>query len=104
MVFGVIVVGSEYSTGAIVRSLTAVPRRIMFYAGKMVAGLLAAAGTALVTVTATFFAAQQALGPHRTWPGAPDTVQAALGSCLYLTLICASPWELPRSCEALPWL
>lgn len=87
--FGVTVTGSEYSTGAIVSSLTAVPRRGLFYAGKIAAGLLAAAGTALITVTATFFAAQQALGPHRTWPGAPGTGQAILGACLYLTLICA---------------
>jgi ABC-2 type transport system permease protein len=87
--FGVTVTGSEYSTGTILTSLTAVPRRGLFYAAKVAAGLLAAAGTALVTVTATFFAAQQALGTHRTWPGAPGTVQAALGGCLYLTLICA---------------
>jgi ABC-type transport system involved in multi-copper enzyme maturation permease subunit len=87
--FGVTVTGSEYSTGAIVTSLTTVPRRGLFYAGKIAAGLLAAAGTAVVTVTVTFFAAQQALGTHRTWSGAPGTLQAALGACLYLTLICA---------------
>jgi len=89
VVFGVTVTGSEYSTGMIATSLTAVPRRGLFYAAKIAAGLLAAAGTALVTVTATFFAAQQALGPHRTSASAPGTLQAALGACLYLTLICA---------------
>jgi ABC-type transport system involved in multi-copper enzyme maturation permease subunit len=87
--FGVTVTGSEYSTGMIVPSLMAVPRRGLFYAAKIAAGLLAAAGTALVTVTATFLAAQQALGPHRASPGAPTAVQASLGACLYLTLICA---------------
>jgi ABC-2 type transport system permease protein len=87
--FGVTVTGGEYSTGMIVTSLTAVPRRGLFYAAKISAGLLVAAGTALVTVTATFLAAQQALGPHRASSGAPGTVQAALGACLYLTLICA---------------
>jgi ABC-type transport system involved in multi-copper enzyme maturation permease subunit len=87
--FGVTVVGSEYSTGMIVTSLTAVPRRGLFYTAKISAGLLAAAGTALATVAATFFAAQQALGPHRIPLGAPGTVQAAFGACLYLTLICA---------------
>jgi ABC-2 type transport system permease protein len=87
--FGATVTGSEYSTGMIVTSLTAVPRRGLFYAAKIAAGLLVAAGTALVTVTATFLAAQQALGSHRASPGAPGTVQAALGACLYLTLICA---------------
>ncbi|MGH3167401.1 MAG: hypothetical protein ACRDN0_16110 [Trebonia sp.] len=87
--FGVTVTGGEYSTGTIVPSLTAVPRRSLFYAGKITAGLLAAAGTALVTVPVTFAVAQRALGPHRTSPGAPGVAQAALGACLYLTLICA---------------
>ena len=89
VVFGVLVTGSEYSTGMIVTTLTVMPRRGLFYAAEIAAGLLAAAGTAVVTVTATFLAAQQALGPHRTSLGAPGTVQAALGACLYLTLICA---------------
>ena len=40
-------------------------------------------------MAATFFAAQQALGPHRASPWAPGTLQAAVGACLYLTLICA---------------
>lgn len=89
VVFGVTAVGSEYTSGMIATSLTAVPRRSLFYAAKIVAGLLAAAVTALISVTATFFAAQQALGPHRASPWAPGTLQAAVGACLYLTLICA---------------
>jgi ABC-2 type transport system permease protein len=89
VVFGVTVVGSEYTSGTIVASLTAVPRRGRLYAAKLAAGLLTAAVAALLTVTATFFAAQQALGPHRTSPGTPGTVAAAVGACLYLTLICA---------------
>ena len=88
VVYGVTVIGSEYTSGTIATSLTAVPRRGLFYAAKVAAGLLAAAGTALLTVTATFFAAQQALGPHRTSLGTPGTLQAAAGACLYLTLIC----------------
>jgi ABC-2 type transport system permease protein len=87
--FGVTVVGSEYTSGTIAASLSAVPRRCLFYAAKVAAGLLVAAVTALVAVTATFFAAQQALGPHRVPPWAPGTLQAAVGACLYLTLICA---------------
>jgi hypothetical protein len=88
VVFGVTVTGSEYPTRMIMSSLTVVPRRGLFYAAKISAGLLAAAGTALVTVAATFFAAQQALGPHRASFGAPGTLQAAVGAWLYLTLIC----------------
>lgn len=89
VVFGVTVTGGEYSTGMIVTSLIAVPRRGLFYVGKVAAGLLTAAGTAVLTVTATFFAAQQGLGPHRVAPGSPGTLQAAIGACLYLTFICA---------------
>jgi ABC-2 type transport system permease protein len=89
VVFGVTVTGSEYPTQMIMSSLTVVPRRGLFYAAKISAGLLTAAGTALVTVAATFFAAQQALGPHRASAAAPGTLQAAVGAWLYLTLICA---------------
>ena len=87
--FGVTVTGSDYSTGAIVTSLTTVPRRGLFYAAQIAAGLLAAAGIAVVTVCATFLAAQRALGPHSTSLGTPGSIQAALGACLYLILICA---------------
>jgi ABC-2 type transport system permease protein len=87
--FAVTVTGSEYTSGLIMTSLLAVPRRGLFYAAKISAGLLASAGIALVTVTATFFAAQQGLGPLRTSPGAPGALQAALGACLYLTLLSA---------------
>jgi hypothetical protein len=89
VVFGVTVVGSEYTSGTIAASLTAVPRRGLFYAAKVTAGLLIAAVTALVTVAGTFLAAQQALGPHRASALAPGALQAAVGAFLYLTLICA---------------
>jgi ABC-2 type transport system permease protein len=81
VVFGVNVAGGEYPANMIMTSLTVVPRRGLFYAARASAGLLAAAGTV--------FAAQQALGPHGARVGAPGTLQAALGACLYLTLICA---------------
>jgi ABC-2 type transport system permease protein len=87
-VFGAMVVGNEYSSGTIAVSLTAVPRRDLFYAAKITAGLLAAAATALGTVAAEFVVAQRALGPHGTSAGAPGVPQAAAGACLYLTLIC----------------
>jgi ABC-2 type transport system permease protein len=87
--FGATVTGSEYATGMLATSLAAVPRRGLFYAAKISAGLLTAAGTALVTVMATFWAAQQALGPHHADGSAPGTLQAAAGACLYLVLICA---------------
>jgi ABC-2 type transport system permease protein len=89
VVFGVTVTGSEYPTKMIMTSLTVVPRRGLFYAAKIAAGLLAAAATAILTVAVTFFAAQQALGPYRVLSDLPGTLQAAAGACLYLTLICA---------------
>lgn len=83
--FGVTVASGEYPTKMIMTSLTVVPRRGLFYAAKVSAGLLAAAGTAVLSVAGTFFAAQLALGPHGVRVGA---LQAAVGACLYLTLIC----------------
>lgn len=89
VVFGVAVVGGEYSSGTITASLTAVPRRGLFYAAKLAAGLLLAAVTALISVIATFFAAQQALGPHHVSLLTPATRQAVVGAVLYLIFICA---------------
>jgi ABC-2 type transport system permease protein len=89
VVFGATVTGSEYTSGLIATSLLAVPRRSLFYGAKVSAGLLTAAGVAVVTVAGTFCAAQQGLGPLRTSLGAPGSLQAAVGACLYLTLLCA---------------
>jgi ABC-2 type transport system permease protein len=77
--FGVLAIGSEYRSGTIRLSLAAVPRRGQFYGGKVVAVTL---------VAVTFLTAQAALGPHGTSLGAPGSAQAAVGACLYLTLIC----------------
>jgi ABC-type transport system involved in multi-copper enzyme maturation permease subunit len=87
VVFGVLVVSSEYSSGTIRASLTAVPRRGLFYGGKLLAATLPVLGLSLITVLATFYAAQAGLGPHRTSLSAHGTPQAVLGACLYLTLI-----------------
>ncbi len=86
--FGVLTVGSEYSSGTIRVSLVAVPRRGVFYGGKVLAGAFVAFAISLVTVGLTFFTAQSALGPHATSLTAAGSAQAAAGACLYLTLIC----------------
>ncbi|MEV8637581.1 ABC transporter permease subunit [Streptosporangium sp. NPDC051023] len=88
VVFGVLLVGTEYTSGTIKVSLAAVPRRGLFYGGKALAGLLTALCTSVVTVAATFFAAQAGLGPYATSLGAEGVPQAVVGACLYLTLIC----------------
>jgi ABC-2 type transport system permease protein len=87
VVLAAFVVTGEYSSGTMSASLTAVPRRGRFYAGKVLAGGLVAVAVALVTVPLTFAAAQAGLGRHGTTFTAAGTPQAVLGACLYLTLI-----------------
>ncbi|MDN3356689.1 ABC transporter permease [Actinomadura sp. DC4] len=88
VVFGVLLVTGEYGGGSIRLSLTAVPRRGMFYGAKVVAGTLTALVFSLVTGFVTFFTAQSALGPHGVSLGAPGVLRAVLFACVYLTLIC----------------
>ncbi|WP_030442181.1 ABC transporter permease [Actinoplanes subtropicus] len=87
VVLAAFVVTGEYSTGTISTSLVAVPRRGRFFGGKVLAGGLLAVAVALVTVPATFAAAQAGLGPHGTTFTSAGAPEAALGACLYLTLI-----------------
>jgi ABC-type transport system involved in multi-copper enzyme maturation permease subunit len=87
VVLAVFMVTGEYSTGTIHTSLTAVPRRGLFYAAKALTGALLAAAVAVVTVPATFAAAQAGLGPHGTALDADGVPVAVVGACLYLTLI-----------------
>jgi ABC-type transport system involved in multi-copper enzyme maturation permease subunit len=86
-VFGVLLVGNEYSSGTIRASLMAVPRRGLWYGGKVLAGALPLLGASLAIVLATFFAAQAALGPYATSFGADGVPVAIAGACLYLTLV-----------------
>ncbi|MFF8994991.1 ABC transporter permease [Streptomyces sp. NPDC014983] len=87
IVFGVLVVTNEYSTGMIRVSLAAVPRRGTFLFGKIaVAGALALA-VGMITAFATFFLGQAMLGPYRAGLGDPGVLRAVAGGGLYLTLI-----------------
>ncbi|MFJ6981760.1 MULTISPECIES: ABC transporter permease [unclassified Streptomyces] len=87
IVFGVLVVSNEYSTGMIRTSLAAVPQRGTFLAGK----IAVAAGLALVVGMATSFAAfflgQAMLGDLRASLGDTGVLRAVLGGGLYMTLI-----------------
>jgi ABC-type transport system involved in multi-copper enzyme maturation permease subunit len=87
VVLAVLVVTGEYSTATIRTSLAAVPRRGLFFAAKVLAGALLAAAVAVVTVPATFAAAQAGLGPHAIALRADGVPVAVVGACLYLTLI-----------------
>ncbi|GAB2791959.1 ABC transporter permease subunit [Streptomyces daliensis] len=88
VVFGVLLVGSEYSSGTIRASLAAVPIRGAFFGGKVLAGGVVALGVSVVTVPVTFLVAQAALGPYGTTLGADGVLPSLVGACVYLTLIC----------------
>jgi ABC-2 type transport system permease protein len=89
VVFGVLMVGSEYTSGMIRVSLAAVPQRGVFYGAKVLAVTTPALVFSVVTGFATFFTAQYALGPHGTSLGDPGVPRAVVFACLYLTLMCA---------------
>jgi len=87
IVFGVLVISSEYSTGMIRTSLAAVPQRGSFYAAKVtVAGLLALV-VGMATSFLTFFLGQSLLGSHRAHIGDPGVFRAVFGAGLYMTLM-----------------
>ncbi|MER5631964.1 ABC transporter permease subunit [Streptomyces nitrosporeus] len=87
VVFGVLVVGTEYSSGMIRTSLAAVPQRGSFLFCKIaVAGVLALL-VGLATSFVTFFLSQALLGGHRTDIGAENVLRAVFGGGLYMGLI-----------------
>ncbi|MEU3050524.1 ABC transporter permease [Streptomyces sp. NPDC006984] len=87
VVFGVLVVGTEYSSGMIRTSLAAVPQRATFLFSKItVAGALALA-VGMITSFLTFFVSQALLGEHRTTLGEENVLRAVFGGGLYMGLI-----------------
>ena len=87
IVFGVLVIASEYSTGMIRTSLAAVPQRSAFYAAKVaVAGALALV-VGMATSFLTFFLGQALLGSHKAQIGDPGVFRAVFGAGLYMTLL-----------------
>ncbi|MFF7334093.1 ABC transporter permease [Streptomyces sp. NPDC008150] len=87
IVFGVLVVSNEYSTGMIRTSLAAVPRRGTFLFSKIAVAALLALVVGLATSFATFFLGQALLGSHRASIGDPGVLRAVFGGGLYMTLI-----------------
>ncbi|GII95951.1 ABC transporter permease subunit [Sinosporangium siamense] len=87
VVFGALVVGGEYSAGTIRASLSAVPRRGLFYTGKLLAATGIAVVVSVVTVFVTFFVTQSALGVNGVTLSDEGVPAAVAGACLYLTLI-----------------
>jgi ABC-type transport system involved in multi-copper enzyme maturation permease subunit len=87
IVFGVLVVSNEYSTGMIRVSLAAVPQRATFLFSKIAVATALALAVGMCTSFAAFFLGQAMLGPHRARIGDPGVLRAVLGGGLYMTLI-----------------
>ncbi|MFG3145256.1 ABC transporter permease [Streptomyces sp. NPDC048243] len=87
IVFGVLVVGNEYSTGMIRTSLAAVPQRGTFLFSKVAVATVLALAVGMITSFVTFFLGQAALGSHKATIGDPGVLRAVLGGGLYFTLI-----------------
>ncbi|MEV6958610.1 ABC transporter permease [Streptomyces sp. NPDC051207] len=87
IVFGVLVVSNEYSSGMIRSSLAAVPQRGLFLAGKLVVATGLALVVGLVTSFVAFFLGQAMLGEHRASIGDEGVLRAVIGGGLYMTLI-----------------
>ncbi|MFI8931034.1 ABC transporter permease [Streptomyces sp. NPDC053474] len=85
--FGTAAVGSEYVTGALRVSLTAVPRRGLFYTAKTAVIGAAALLVGLVTCFGAFLAGQAFLGEYAIGLGHPGALRACLGGGVYLALM-----------------
>ncbi|MFE2987272.1 ABC transporter permease [Streptomyces sp. NPDC059262] len=87
IVFGVLVVSNEYSTGMIRTSLAAVPQRGTFLFSKVAVATVLAFVVGLATSFIAFFLGQAVLGVHRAQIGDPGVLRAVIGGGLYMTLI-----------------
>ncbi|MFJ8662549.1 ABC transporter permease [Streptomyces sp. NPDC093795] len=87
VVFGVLVVGSEYSTGMIRTSLAAVPQRATFLFSKIAVGGALALLVGLATSFVTFFLGQALLGEYRASISDDNVLRAVFGAGLYMGLI-----------------
>ncbi|MFJ8164534.1 ABC transporter permease subunit [Streptomyces sp. NPDC096136] len=87
IVFGVLVVGTEYGSGMIRTSLAAVPRRAEFLLGKLTAATALALAVGLATSFLSFFLGQAILGEHGTGLGGEHVLRAVTGAGLYMALI-----------------
>jgi ABC-2 type transport system permease protein len=87
-VLGALTITSEYSTGMIRTSLTAVPRRGTVYAAKAIVFGAIALVAGLITSFASFFAGQMILsGVHAsTSLGQPGVLRAVIGGGLFLAV------------------
>ena len=87
-VLGVLVISSEYSTGAIRASLLAVPLRLPMLAAKAVVWMVLDLVVSAVTVFATFYITTAILRSHVSITlSGPGVTRAVIGAILYLTVL-----------------
>ncbi|MEW2418825.1 ABC transporter permease subunit [Streptomyces sp. NPDC046866] len=87
LVFGAMVVGSEYGSGMIRTSLAAVPRRGSLLLGKVVVATALALAVGLATAFLSFFTGQALLGDHGIGLGEENVLRAVVGAGLYMALL-----------------
>lgn len=87
LVFGVLIVSSEYASGMMRVSLLAVPRRGRLYAAKMTVTALAAVAVAAPVIVVSYLVTQAALGSHGSSIDANGVPRALAGAVVYLTLM-----------------
>ena len=87
-VLGVIVMSSEYSTGAIRASLLAVPRRLPMLAAKAIVFAALDLVVSAITVFAVFFITTAIIHSHVSITlSQPGIARACIGGILYLTVL-----------------
>jgi ABC-2 type transport system permease protein len=87
-VLGVIIITSEYTTGAIRSSLLAVPHRLPMLAAKAAVWAFLDLVASAITVFAVFFITTSILSSHVSITlGAPGVTKAVIGAILYLTVL-----------------
>jgi ABC-2 type transport system permease protein len=86
VVLGALIITSEYSTGMIRTSLTAMPRRGTVYAAKALAFASVALAAGLVTSFGSFFLGQAIMSSHHinATIGQPHVLRAVIGGGLFL--------------------
>jgi ABC-2 type transport system permease protein len=88
VVLGAIAVTSEYSTGMIRTSLTAMPRRGVLYSAKAAVIAVVILITAVVTAFAAFWLGQALLNSthHSATLSQPSVLRAVIGAALFVTM------------------
>jgi ABC-type transport system involved in multi-copper enzyme maturation permease subunit len=104
-VLGVLVMASEYSTGSIRASLTALPQRPTLLAAKAIVLMIVTVPVAMASSFAAFFAGQAILSTSTTSArlGDPGVARAVVGAGLYLTALAVGSLALRALIRRARW-